>query len=718
MKHSLLCLSFVLALSAGHVWSAPLPESAKIDEILAKAWQKQGLKPNAPATDDVFVRRVYLDIAGRIPTTDEAEAFLKSSDPQKRGKLIDTLLASDGYVSNFFNYFADILRLQTDSKGALTGYAYADWLKAALKKNQPFDSMVRELLTTDGSAWDSGAIGFYMRDQGMPLDHLAATVQVFLGTRIECAQCHNHPFDKWTQMDYFKMAAFTYGMDSRKGYSLDMKGAAGGMDKKKMKGPEGAALRKDMLMIKESVNEVTKTLRYTQIKETDRLPKLPHDYKYPDAKPGETVQAKTLFGHEAVVPEGGTRLDGFANWMTGKDNPRFTTVIANRLWKKVMGMGLIEPVDELMDSTVPSNQELMTYLEELMQSKDYNLKSFLRVLYNSDVYQRMPSTKDVMLGDSYAFTGPLMRRMSAEQMWDSVATLVQGNMDAEAASPNESAEKRLDVLGKLYDTLSEQNPQDIIARVKAMGGAASNPEKDAKIKEMTEQMAEARRKGDKEVANTLSAQIKKLRGGDRGDAFVAVLGEEGARAYQQEMKGGYKMAKKPDDKKVVRASLDKSAIRKLQASGASKEEIKKKMAEMQKAAQERGKSSGMIAGATRASDMPSPAPRGHMLRIFGQSDRETIENASREAAVPQALSMLNGPVADAIINPGSSFGGHLAKAKDGSEQLNSIYLGLLSRYPTNNERQVLDQVVAERGDNAKADIIHALLNTGEFLFVK
>jgi len=92
----------------------------------------------------------------------------------------------------------DILRLQTDTKGELTGYAYADWLKKALSKNQPWDGMVRELLTTDGSSWNSGAVGFYMRDQGMPLDHLAATVQVFLGTQIVCAQCHNHPFDKWS----------------------------------------------------------------------------------------------------------------------------------------------------------------------------------------------------------------------------------------------------------------------------------------------------------------------------------------------------------------------------------------------------------------------------------------------------------------------------------------------------------------------------------------
>ncbi len=119
--------------------------------------------------------------------------------------------------------------------------------------------------------------------------------------------------------------------------------------------------------------------------------------------------------------------------MTSAENPRFTTVIANRLWKKAMGMGLIEPVDELTDSTVPSNAELMTYLEELMVQKKYSLKSYLRVIFNSDVYQRMPSTKDVLLGEQYAFTGPLMRRMSAEQIWDSIATLMHGDIDVQGA---------------------------------------------------------------------------------------------------------------------------------------------------------------------------------------------------------------------------------------------------------------------------------------------
>ncbi len=711
MKPFLACLVFTAALASGQGAPPALPEPAKIDEILAKSWSKQGLQANPAASDEVFLRRIYLDIAGRIPTTGEAEAFLNSKDPQKRGQLIDALLDSDAYASNFFNYFADILRLQTDTRGSLTGHAYANWLKAALKKNQPYDAMVRELLTTDGAAWDSGAIGFYMRDRGMPLDHLAATVQIFLGTRIECAQCHNHPFDKWSQMDYYKMAAFTFGVDARRDYQFDTKSLLAGMDRQQLRGPEGEAAREKMKLVQESVKPLGKMLLYTQIKETDKLPKLPDDYKYPDAKPGDTIQAKTMFGHEAAAPAGGTRLDAFANWMTDPQNPRFTTVIANRLWKKVMGMGLIEPVDELTDSTVPSHPELMTFLEELMAAKKYDLKAFLRVLCNSQTYQSMPSTKDVLLGESYGFTGPLMRRMSAEQAWDSVATLIRGNLDADAASPNEAVQKRLEVLSSLYDVISAKTPQEIATQMKSAGRAVGNPEMEAKIKGLTEKILAARSEGDLASVRSLSAEIRELRDDARSDSVSTILGAEAAGQLYEDIKGGYDV--RPEQNKFVPAKPDRELVKKQLGEGADRKTVDRRMDELKKAS---GKAA--ITGVARASELPSPAPRGHMLRIFGQSDRETIENASREANVPQALAMLNGPVADALINPASSFGAHLVKAGDPSGQMDSIYLGLLSRYPTDAEREMLAQVFTERGHKAALDIIHALLNTGEFLFVK
>ena len=201
-------LLFACLLTSAALRAAPLPESQKIDQFLSQGWEKAGLKPNPPASDEVLVRRFYLDIAGRIPTLDEAQAYMSSKDPQRRAKLIDTLLDSDGYTSHMFNYWADVLRLTDNVKGRITAEAYEEWLKQQIKANTPFDQFVKKLLTTEGGVWDSGSIGFWQRDENK-LDHLAYTVQVFLGTSIVCAQCHNHPFDKWSQMDYYHMAAFT-----------------------------------------------------------------------------------------------------------------------------------------------------------------------------------------------------------------------------------------------------------------------------------------------------------------------------------------------------------------------------------------------------------------------------------------------------------------------------------------------------------------------------
>ncbi len=260
--------------------------------------------------------------------------------------------------------------------------------------------------------------------------------------------------------------------------------------------------------------------------------------------------------------------------------------------------------------------------------------------------------------------------------------------------------------------LMSRAPSELIDRVKASGGGASNPEKDAKIKALTAQMTTLRRDGKEDEAKAVSREISNLRKGDRGEAFVAVLGAEAAKEFMQEQKGGGK--KKQESKQIKMSEMSRAEMRKMIDEGADRKTVREKMEEIRKSA----KGAGAIAGATRASDLPSPAPRGHMLRIFGQSDREVIENASRESAVPQALNLLNGPVADALINPMTDFARQLAKAAAGMPQMDTIYLGLLSRYPTNNERQVLTGVINERGANASADVIHALMNTGEFLFVK
>jgi len=698
------CLTFLSG--ALHLHASSLPESARIDSLLAQDWQKNNLKANPLAPDDVLVRRLYLDIVGRIPTLQESESFTRSNDPQKRGKLIDHLLSSDGYTSHMFNYWADVLRLTENTKGKVTADAYAVHVKKSIKDNVPYDEFVRGLLTTEGGVWDSGAIGFYQRDENK-LDHLAYTVQVFLGTSIVCAQCHDHPFDKWSQLDYYGMAAFTYGMETKGGGNELLKAAAGNRPSKealaKMSKPERRAAieaskmqegasRKDLLEIRDVMKDVLKPLRYTDVTWKDaKLPALPADYKYPNAKPGDQISPKVMFGHEAVPAGDETRLDAFAKWMASPENPRFTTVIANRMWKKVFGLGLIEPVDEMMDSTVPSNNELMSYLTQLMIDKKYSLKSFLRVVYNTDAYQRMATATEVPPGEVYHFTGPLLRRMTAEQVWDTMVTLNKGNVDKDSSEENARLEEYLADLKMLMTTLKEKGTQGLAEAAKR--GAAQRAENKDKIEDLRAQMNAAQGSGSGEGGKQLQKQAQQLRREATNTMLGDILGDERAEG----LKRGYQAIKNPQ-----RPRLDKAALASL-----SKEERKEAL-----------KVSTAFNLTARASELPSPTRVGHFLRTFGQSDREMIENASDEATVPQALALLNGPVSEVLNNPISKLSLDLKAAPTAQARMDVLYVSLLSRLPTNNERVMLSQVIADRGDKALDDVTHALLVGTQFLFIQ
>jgi hypothetical protein len=721
MKMFVYAIGLMLA-AASPLLAASLPESAKIDEMLASYWAKNSVKPNPPASDAVLVRRLYLDIAGRVPTIEETREFTASTDPQKRVKLIDKLLASDGYTSHMFNYFADLLRLTDNTKGRVTAEAYEEWLKKKLKENTPFDQLVRDLLTTDGGVWDSGAIGFYMRDENK-LDHLAYTVQVFLGTQIVCAQCHNHPFDKWTQKEYYHVAGYTYGMDTKGSQTnflkMETKGKPGGLDREKLKNmsrderkaymkkmeAEGnseaaKASRAEMQEVRRAMQDVVKPLRYTTIQWNEgKSPALPHDYKYDDAKPGDQLPVKTLFGHDAQPANGETRIDAFARWMTSPENPRFTMVIANRMWKKAFGLGLIEPVDEIMDSTVPSIAPLMEHLTQLMAEKKYSIKSFLRVLYNTDAYQRAATTEELMAGSTYHFPGPLLRRMSSEQVWDSMVTMARGNVDDAVDEENTRLHNYLGDLKFFLDTLRDKGAEGLIEVSRQAN--SQNEANMKKAEELRKEMEALREKGDKEAAQRLARQSQQLRNQKNQDLLVALLGEERARDLRQ----GYGPKKaaaqiNPQDKKALMAKL----------ASLPKEQRKEAMKAMQ------GAAGGTLA--TRASEQPSPARPGTFLRTFGQSDREEIDNFNRDASVPQALNLLNGPMLDALTSPVSKLSHQMAEAGSSKAKLDTLYMAFLSRLPDANERKVLDQVIAERGDKAVEDVAQALLTGSQFLFVQ
>jgi len=409
--------------------AAVLAAAKKIDGFVAANYQKHKVTPMPPVDDATFVRRVYLDVAGRIPTYQEATRFLASRESDKRSKLIDQLLGSDDYASHFFNYWADVLRYKDRPSEDVRGEPYRQWIKDSLAKNAHWDDMVYAMLASDGLPWENPATGYLQRDPGMPLDNVNNTIRIFLGTRIGCAQCHNHPFDKWTQKQFYQAAAFVYGTQTRTNPN----------DKRFWSDKPGDRLKQEYAAIEQEEEErrrrsyqfdaQLRTLTKVVYDDTGRKIHLPKDYAYSDAKPGDAVEPKTLFGPDVQAKPGETPRQVFARWLTSPDNPRFARTIANRLWKQVFGAGQIEPVDDMTDSTVAENPELMAFLEAEIKRLDFDMKEFLRILLNTETYQREACRDEVVLGAPYHFPGPLLRRMTAEQAWDSFVTLAVAAAD-------------------------------------------------------------------------------------------------------------------------------------------------------------------------------------------------------------------------------------------------------------------------------------------------
>ncbi|HAI12752.1 MAG TPA: hypothetical protein DCM28_13675 [Phycisphaerales bacterium] len=400
--------------------------SDRVDDLITANYKKHNLRPNPPADDETMLRRYYLAIIGRIPTYEETQAFTKRRDRMRRSVLVDYLIDSPGYTSDMFNFYADLLRVKSRHDRAI-GEPFINWIKDSVKYSKPYNQMVYEMLTAEGYVWNNGAVGYYQRDMGMPLDNMSNTTRVFLGTQVGCAQCHDHPFDIWTQMEFHEMSAYTYGIhttNARWKYPnlKDLYNKIRKTTKSKAKDDP------ERVMMGRAAREMLEPLQYP-VFVRDKDLRLPDDYKYDDAKPKAVVTPRTIFGEMAEVPKGHSRPEVFAKWLTDTKNPRFTTVIVNRLWKDAFGVGLIEPLDDIKNDSVASNPELLEYLNQTMIDLKYDVKQFQRMIYNTQAFQRKASIEQWDNTKAYHFTGPTLRRMTAEQIWDSILTLAIEDID-------------------------------------------------------------------------------------------------------------------------------------------------------------------------------------------------------------------------------------------------------------------------------------------------
>ncbi len=396
--------------------------AADIDRYVERKLVAAGGLPADRVDDPTFLRRVYLDVAGRIPTLAEARAFLESAQPSKREDLIDELLGSPDSVSHLFNFWADVLRFVDRPQPNIIAEPFAHYVKESIRTNRPYDEWVYEMLTADGKSWDNPAVGYQLRDDGMALPYIDNTVRVFLGTQIGCAQCHDHPFQDWSQYQFYELAAYTAGVSTRirrgdPGFKKQNP-ANVLINQAKEKAEKGRVPGYFQRIVRANTFVVS---------ETDRPMRLPKDYAYADAKPGEIVEPAVPWGEIPDSRQYETKRQKFAAWLTSSENESFGKTVANRLWKHFMGVGMVEPVDDFSDDNPCVNDELMDTLTAELTGNGFDLKQLMRAILYSQTYQQQAQEYDASSGQPYLFPGPTIRRMTAEQIWDSMLTLAVRN---------------------------------------------------------------------------------------------------------------------------------------------------------------------------------------------------------------------------------------------------------------------------------------------------
>jgi len=580
-----------------------------IDSLIESQLRAKRLQKTKPIDDYTYVRRLYLTSIGRIPSQEELISFINDRDSNKKDNLIKKLLNSPGYVNHQLNWWTDMLRVKDRVNGTNinVGGVYRKWLRESLYSKKPYDQIVRELVSSSGKLLDGGeAISYYLRDRGMQEDNLSHTVRIFLGTRLECAMCHNHPFDKWTQKQFYEMTAFTSGIGNVR---LRDGGKAIGELSRAINAdgdPKAGLFNNWRNIVRDSIqfgieNNGTGTI------------KLPRDFAEDDGNPGDTVAAKAIFTPKPIEKTQGKSRKIFADWITSKDNPRFTTMIANRVWKRIFGAGLIEPIDTMMDDTIANNQKLMKYLERLMVSVNYDLREYERILLNTQLFQRESKKQDYKTLEEYSFEGPILRRMTGEQLWDSLVTLVYNDIDSK---------------DRVY-LHNQQDYKPIYDRYKNMTG------------------------------QEIYADFKQLASENDGNRNLLGI------IYSVSDK------EKPiKDRNLVRSSY-----------------------------------------------LQYPAPGGHLIRQFGGSDKEQIDNSNSEPNTTQVLNLLNGFVENNILNKkDADFINLIKKEKNKNDQIENAFLSILGRKPMSNELTLLKKYVDET-DGFK-HVSWILLNTHEFIFIK
>lgn len=355
-------------------WPNP-PEETRIDQLVFGKLKQLQIQPSELCSDSDFLRRATLDLTGRLPSLEETQAFHADTNPAKRAALVDRLLASDDHARFWSMKWSDLLRCNSKKLTKSGVHKFRRWLFDVVKNDMPLDQFARELLTATGSTQQNPAAAYWKaaRDE---IDATETTAQLFMGVRIQCAKCHNHPFEKWTQDDYYGTAA-AFNRVGRKETGL----------------PDD-----EMIFVKAG-GEVTQP------------------------RTGKQMKVRLLLEGDVDVPNDQDRRVVFANWLTNNSNPFFAKSLSNRIWGHVVGKGIVDPVDDFRDSNPPSNPELLNYLADELLKSGYSSRHLIRTIMNSRVYQLSSQRNKFNADDETYFSHATTRMLTAEQLLDAICAV-------------------------------------------------------------------------------------------------------------------------------------------------------------------------------------------------------------------------------------------------------------------------------------------------------
>ena len=379
--------------------TTPWPTNNSIDELVWAKLRKMGIEPSGIADDATFLRRLYLDAIGSLPKPNEVRTFLADTRADKRARAIDAVLARDEYADYWTLQWADILLVNRDKLGDRGAFEFHRWLREQFARNRPYNAWVRELIVASGRSDEHGPVNFY-RAVRTPEQLAESVSQAFLGVRVQCAQCHHHPFEKWSQSDFYGMAGFFNGIERK-----PVKTAAD---------PITAVPRPNVELIYHA------GYRETRMPLTDVL-----------------VATRPLGADVAdagrVRPTDDPRVQ-LAEWLTDPSNPWFARLVANRLWKHYLGRGLVEPEDDLRSTNPATNEPLLDWLAKQVIENRYDLKAVMRLILNSRAYQLTADPNDTNRDDEQNFSHHYVRRLPAEVLLDAISE-VTGSPEAFPGRP-------------------------------------------------------------------------------------------------------------------------------------------------------------------------------------------------------------------------------------------------------------------------------------------